>query len=267
MTAKLKEVLDLLEEIAPARLAEPWDNSGLQVGSYSQEIRKIFLALDPTLNALREAKKASAQLLLTHHPLIFRPLSRLVIDSYPQNVIFEAAKNKISVVAVHTNLDVAKGGINDILAELLGLRHVEVLREVDGEDDTGLGRIGNLTKSTPLSVVVNNVKGMLGVESVKVVGQGDLPILRIAVVGGSGGDLVGLASEKGADLLLTGDVGHHHALEAESMGMALIDGGHFHTEKVAFRDFARSLKEAITIKGWELEVAVDEDESDPMQGC
>jgi len=181
MTAKLKNVLDLLEEIAPARLAEPWDNSGLQVGSYSQEIRKIFLALDPTLNALRAAKKASAQLLLTHHPLIFRPLSRLVIDSYPQNVIFEAAKNKISVVAVHTNLDVAKGGINDILAELLGLRHVEVLREVDGEDDTGLGRIGNLTKSTPLSVVVNNVKGMLGVERVKVVGQGHLPILRMAV--------------------------------------------------------------------------------------
>ena len=131
MTPKLKDLLDVLEQIAPSRLAEPWDNPGLQVGSYSQEIKKIFFALDPTLKTLRFAFKGGAQLLLTHHPLIFRPLSRLEIHAYPQNVIFEAVRNEISVVAAHTNLDVAKGGMNDILADMMELQQVEVLRKTN----------------------------------------------------------------------------------------------------------------------------------------
>jgi dinuclear metal center YbgI/SA1388 family protein len=266
MIPKLKDVLDLLEKIAPTQLAEPWDNPGLQIGSYSQEIKKIFVALDPTVKALTSASQRNAQLLLTHHPLLFNPLSRLDINVYPGNVIFEAIKSGISVVAVHTNLDVSLGGINDILTDLLDLENVEVLKVIPEKDGVGLGRIGDLPKSTRLSVFVKDVKRILGAEKLRVIGQGDVQIRRLAVVGGSGGSLVSLASEKGADLLLTGDVGHHHALEAQSLGIALIDGGHFHIEKKAFRIFSERLREeAIATQGWDVALEVDEDETSPMR--
>jgi dinuclear metal center YbgI/SA1388 family protein len=265
MIPKLKEVMTLLEKIAPVHSAEPWDNPGLQVGSYSQEINKILLALDPTVKSLRAASTRHAQLLLTHHPLIFEPLSRLDINNYPGNVIIEAAKNEISIVAVHTNLDVSQGGINDILADLLDLQHVEALKERDEGDGFGLGRIGNLPEPLKLSVLTRNVKKILGKEKLRVVGEKDLKIHRLAVVGGSGGSLLSLAFQKGADLLITGDVSHHHAREAQAMGIALIDGGHFHTERLPFRIFAERLNDAIRAQGWEVAIEVDEDETDPMR--
>lgn len=264
MIPKLKDFLDLLEQVAPARLAEQWDNPGLQVGSYDQEIRKIFLALDPTPEALGSASKTGAQVLLTHHPLIFKPISRFEIHRYPQNVIFQATKNRISVVAAHTNLDVAKGGMNDILAHILGLERVDVLSKMDEGKDVGLGRIGDLPEPTEFSCVVTHIKKVLRVEKLRLVPQGDRPVRRLAVVAGSGGNFVSLASEKGADLLLTGDVSHHHALAARSLGIALIDGGHFHTEKTAFRNFAERLEELLTGKGWAVTVEVYEEETSPI---
>ena len=264
MIPKLKDFLDLLEQIAPARLAEQWDNPGLQVGSYDQEIRKIFLALDPTSEALGSASKTGAQVLLTHHPLIFKPISRLEIHSYPQSVIFQATKNRISVVAAHTNLDVAKGGMNDILANTLGLQQIEVLSNTDEDKDVGLGRIGDLPEPTEFSCVIDHIKKVLKIEKLRVAGQRDRPVRRLAVVAGSGGNFVSLASEKGADILLTGDVSHHHALAARSLGIALIDGGHFYTEKTAFRNFAERLKELLTGKGWAVTVEVYAEETSPI---
>ena len=264
MIPKLKNVLDELEKVAPTWLAEQWDNPGLQVGSYSQEVTKIFLALDATSEVLRSACKHKAQLLLTHHPLIFKPLSCLEIDTYPGNVIFNAAKSGISIVALHTNLDAAREGINDILACLMDLQHVEVLKEVNGVEYVGMGRIGDLTKPTRLSVVVEETKRILGADKLIVVGEGDAEISRVAVAGGAGASLAPLAFKKGADLLVTGDVTYHRALEAEAIGIALIDGGHFHTEKTAFRIFAEHLKEIVCNQGWEVEVDVDEGQKNPM---
>jgi putative NIF3 family GTP cyclohydrolase 1 type 2 len=114
---KLKAVLDILEQIAPSSAADDWDNLGLQVGHLSQDIEKIFISLDPTLKAVRKALKRNAQLLLTHHTLIFKPISSLNREVYPGNVIFEALENGLSIVAAHTSLDVVQNGINDILAE------------------------------------------------------------------------------------------------------------------------------------------------------
>ena len=264
MIPKLRNVLDLLEEIAPMRLAEPWDNPGLQVGSYSQEIKKISLALDATPESLQSARKRNAQLLLTHHPLIFKPISRLDISTFPGNVILEAAKKGISIVAAHTNLDVAREGMNYILADLLSLQRVEVLQEISGVEGVGLGRIGDLPQPNTLAAVLKDLKGILGVEKLRVVGKEDLKVGRIAVVGGSGGSLVSHAFQKGADLLITGDVRYHHAMEAESLGIALIDGGHFHTEKAAFRIFAKRLKGMIRARGWNVIVEVNDDERDPV---
>ncbi len=265
MHPKLSDILDLLEKFAPERLAEQWDNPGLQVGSYSQVIKKIYLSLDPTMKSLVSAAGQGAQMLLTHHPLIFSPISRLDVSVYPGNVLVEALKSQISVVAAHTNLDLAHGGINDILADALGLEHIEILKESVVMDNAGLGRIGDLPKPDKLSIVAKRVKEVLGTENLKIVGPGNLQINRIAVVGGSGGSLAPLASEKGADLLLTGDVSHHNALEAESLGIALLDGGHFLTEKIAFGFFAERLRAMIKEQDWEVMVEVDKEETDPMR--
>ncbi|MCP4668220.1 MAG: Nif3-like dinuclear metal center hexameric protein [Deltaproteobacteria bacterium] len=267
MIPELKSILVLLEKIAPSRLAESWDNPGLQVGSYVHEIGKIYIALDPTLDALRSAHKREAQMLLTHHPLVFGPLKQLDIHAYPGNVIAEAITKEISVVTLHTNLDVAKGGINDILADLLDLQEVEILKETDGMEGVGLGRIGKLPGENTLQGVVERVKRILGRDNLKVVGREDARVGRLAVVGGSGGSLVSLAFEKGADLLLTGDTGYHHALEAEALGIALIDGGHFHTENTAFRIFGERLKALVAAEGWEVMVEVDTSQTEPMRHC
>lgn len=263
MTLRLKDFLELLETLAPARWAEPWDNPGLQIGSPAQEIKKIFSSLDPTLKALKSASKAHAQLLFTHHPLIFKPVSRVQTDTFPGNVMAEAVREGIAIVAAHTNLDSATDGINDILARLLGLTDAEVLKPV--EDGAGLGRIGNLSNPVSLSAVAQTVRKVLGGGDMRVVGERDRPIRRIAVVGGSGGSLVSLACEKGADLLVTGDVGHHVALEAETLGIGLIDGGHFNSEKAAFRIFARNLETLLRSKGWKIEIETDEGAGNPLR--
>ena len=266
MIPKLKDILDLLEEIAPSRLAEEWDNPGLQVGIQSQEVSRIFVSLDPTLPAVEEAVKQKVQLLLTHHPLIFHPLSRLDRDLYPGNVIFEALRHGIAIVSVHTNLDATRGGINDMLAQVFQLKDVEVLQiaEGDSDRDVGLGRIGDIREPRSLSEMLDAIKSGLGAKGIRVVGSKDLVIRRVAVVGGSGGGMVATASEKGADLLITGDVGHHDALEAESRGLALIDAGHFYTEKAALALFANRLKGLVEERRWQVEVVIHRNEKNPL---
>jgi dinuclear metal center YbgI/SA1388 family protein len=266
MIPRLSDILGLLEEIAPSSLAESWDNPGMQVGSYSQKIKKIYVALDPTLEALKTASKADAQLLLTHHPLIFRPISNVDMGCFPGNVIAEAATKGISVVGVHTNLDVSKGGLNDILAKLLGLEKIEVLKEINGFEGAGFGRIGFLPETSQFQPFVEKVKGILGTKTLRVIPNGEGKIRKVSVVTGSGGSLISLASEKGADVLLTGDVNHHQALEAKSLNLALIDGGHFNTEKSTFRIFAEQLRDIFMDKSWDVVIQVDEKEVDPLCG-
>lgn len=266
MVPRLQDVLDVLEEVAPSRLAEDWDNPGLQVGDPSQEIRKILIALDPTLKALRQAVSGGSQLLLTHHPLIFRPLSCLDRKIYPGNVIFEAVKEGISVAAAHTNLDVAPGGINDMLASLFNLEQVEVLEKKEDHKITGagLGRIGNLQQPMTLLAVMETAKTLLGTQNVRGLGGKNLKIRRVAVVGGTGGGMAAAASRMGADLLLTGDISHHEALEAQNHELALIDGGHFYTEKAALRPIKDRFEIMMQELGWDVLVEIFEDENAPM---
>ena len=267
MLPRLKDIFDVLEQLAPSLAAEDWDNPGLQVGCFSQVIKKILISLDPTISALREAARRNAQLLLTHHPLVFGSLSHINLEVYPGNVICEALRKQVSIIAVHTNLDVVQGGINDTLAGLFSLEGLEVLQKREDSiiGDVGLGRIGNLLEPVTLSAMTDNVKAVLGLERVKVMGQRGRKIKRIAVVGGAGGGLVSISSRKGADLLITGDVRHHEALEAETLGLALIDGGHFHTEKAALWPFGNCLKNTLANRGWSISVEVYENEKEPMR--
>ncbi len=264
MIPTLGDFLHLIERIAPVRLAEPWDNPGLQIGDSEQKIKHIFSSLDPTLNALMAASEAKAQVLFTHHPLIFKSVSHIEINAYPGCILAQAACRNISVVTAHTNLDVAKGGINDILADLLGLENVEILQPHDKEGGVGLGRVGDLPEVTDLFNLAKDVETMLGADYIRLVGEKASPVQRVAVVGGSGGSLISSAAKSGADVLITGDVGHHAALEAKSLGIALLDGGHFHTEKTAFDIFCENLNFHFRKEGWEVGVETDGSQTDPI---
>lgn len=266
MLPKLKDILSLLNEMAPFHYAEEWDNSGLQVGNLYNPINKIFISLDPSINALRSALEGNAQLLLTHHPLIFNPLSQLDYAIYPGDIIVEAIRKEISIVSMHTNLDVAEGGINDMLANLFSLQNQEVLHVRDDLkiDRIGLGRIGDLPEPLGLSSMIEKVKGALEATTVRVSRKEDLDIKRVAVVGGSGGSMVAVASRKGADLFITGDVSHHDALKAEKLGLALIDAGHFFSERAAMALFADNLQECLYRKDMDVMVEVYRQEIGPM---
>jgi len=264
MKPKLKDLLDLLNEMAPPLAAEDWDNSGLQVGDLEREVKKVVVSLDPTLDAVRESARRGAQVLLSHHPLIFKTVSSLNRERYPGNVVFKAISSGIALIAAHTNLDSIRGGLNDFLAQLLNIGAPEFLKRVDGEADAGLGRIGNLPKPLTLAHFVQNLKTALSAERVRVAGESDALVNRVALVGGSGGSMIPIASQMRADVLVTGDVTHHQALEARNLGLALIDAGHFCTEKAALALFADALEKLMKERRWDAQVEVYEEEQDPL---
>jgi dinuclear metal center YbgI/SA1388 family protein len=266
MNPDVDQVMACLEEMAPTRLAEEWDNPGVQVKAHSGPVRRILLALDPTLEAVRQAAREKAEILLTHHPLIFRPLSSIVDNTFPGDAVQEAVKSSVTVISAHTNLDSARGGINDILAALFGLTGVEVLEPSrDGMEGCGLGRVGDLPRALPLSALVKEAKRIFGAETLRVCGPEDLLVERLAVVGGSGGSLGARALRQGAQALLTGDVGHHDALACSGMGLAVIDAGHFHTEFTALQGFKEALTSRFKSLGWEVRVEIHEGEASPMR--
>jgi GTP cyclohydrolase I len=265
MNPTVEDILALLERIAPAATAADWDNPGLQVGNPLQEVRKVMTSLDPALGALREAARREAQLLLTHHPLIFPSLTSVNRGTYPGNVIFEACKTELAIVAAHTNLDGAQGGINDMLASLFLLQDVDVLQKDPAQPHRGLGRIGDLPRSESLGSIASRMKSLLGSRILGMTGNGERIIKRVAIVGGSGASLAPLASAMGAELLVTGDVSHHDAMRAGSLGLALIDAGHFQTEKTAFALFTNRLKDVLSREGWDVVVETFEAERNPIQ--
>jgi dinuclear metal center YbgI/SA1388 family protein len=276
--------MEVLEVLAPSSLAEPWDNPGLQVGRSEDEVRKMIVSLDPSPACLRRAHEAGAELLLAHHPLLFRPLTRLDVCLFPGQVLAEAVRLGIAIISAHTNLDAAAGGINDILMDILGLARGEPLeggprvegglqpipiRVPAGKEDparrkgTGLGRIGQLDRPIRLAEMARKVREALEAPFVEVLGHGEREIRRVAVVAGSGGSLVSQAHGQGADLLITGDVGYHQAIEADGLGLAVIDCGHFYAEKAALNVFAGRLGDALREKGWAVVVQADREERDP----
>ena len=267
MFPDLEAILKVLDRDFPLSLAEEWDNSGLQVGNNGQIIKKVLVALDPSPGAVKKAVSIDAQLLITHHPLIFKAVSCLDLNVYPGNVIKEAVKNDISIVALHTNLDSARGGFNDILAEILGLEEIEVLgaKESSCDDGSGLGRIGDLPDSVDFLTCVKNVKEVLKVKNLKISGPDDARIKRVAVVGGSGGDMISEAAKKGADLLITGDVGHHDALNAEFCGINVIDAGHFNTERAALAVYIEKLDEIFNKNKMDIALEFYNEETNPLR--
>lgn len=366
--ARVQDLLGVLHGLYPPDLAEDWDNVGLQVGDPAAPVERLLIALDPTISALAAATEQGAQLLITHHPLLFKPVRRLTPDDPVGRVIWRAVRSDVAIAAAHTNLDVAADGLNRWLAERLGLTAVEPLQptasqlvklvvfvpvaqaetiaealfaagagQIGAYDQcsfrvsglgtfrpgpgatpfigetgrreqveevrletivpqrrlgkvvdkmlkvhpyeevaydliplanqmpgVGLGRIGRLAEPMALTVLADQVKAVLNCQSVRLGGSPARLISKVAVCGGSGAGLIQEARRRGADVLITGDVKYHEARLAEDLDLALLDAGHFATERLAVEELADRLGREATARGWHLDVITHDGERDPF---
>ena len=218
----LDEIFRFLCELAPLELQMDFDNSGHLVGRRQAPIRTALLALDITDEVIDEAIDEGAELIISHHPVIFHKLSS-VSDADGSTYVLRMAEHGIAAICMHTNLDIAEGGVNDVLIDLLGASCKAVL------DPAGCGRVGTLPSPMPLNDFLRRCKTLLNVNGLRYYDAGK-PVCRLAVMGGAGGDALFDAWSKGCDTYLTADVKYHQFLEAARLGMNLIDADHFCTE-------------------------------------
>jgi dinuclear metal center YbgI/SA1388 family protein len=365
---RIQDLIGLLHGLYPPALAETWDNVGLQVGDPQDVVRRVLVSLDPSEKALEAARREDAQALVCHHPLIFTPLKSLAPLDETGRLVIRAVKDGIAVLAAHTNLDRARDGLNDWLAESLGLSQCAPLQTGTGDlyklvvyvpagyegrvaealfragaghigdydccsfrgegtgtfrpgtgtdpftgtagelssvrelrletvlprehlqravdrmikahpyeevaydllplanrrPEVGLGRIGRLPDALTLLEFAGLVKQVLQVPTVRLVGAGDRKVRKVALCGGSGSSLLAEAVRQGADVLLTGDVKYHEARQAESRNLALVDAGHFATERLMVGRLAEVLRRKAGERGLDIAFVEFQGEEDPF---
>lgn len=365
---KVSDILGIINKFAPFASAEEWDNVGLQVGDPAAPVGRIMVSLDPGRDALDAAVAGGCRLLLTHHPFIFKPLQRISLGDPHGELIALAIKNDLAVISLHTNLDIAAGGVNDLLAERLGVTSCRPLKVTGQEElvklavfvpqgseepvlealfrfsgvtgnyrdcsfrapgtgtftpqagahphigavgsresvaenrvevlirrddlaaalnalhkahpyeepafdiypllnrgkETGMGRIGVLPAETTLERFAADARDRLGLSGGRFVGPAIRKVRKVAVCGGSGASLLRDAWRQGADVLVTGDVRYHEAREAEMLGLALLDAGHFATEVPMVWGVAALIRKELKGKRFDAEVLAFEEERDPF---
>ncbi len=369
MSVKVSDIIRLMNEIAPQNLAENWDNSGLQIGDKNWPVKSIMVALDPLPDIVAEACRKKINLLITHHPLIFKPLSRIDFSTSVGSTIQLSVQNRLALFAAHTNLDSASGGINDIISEKLGLKALSVLSKpeqlekyklvfyapadheknlleilfqtragvigeytccsfrnhgtgtfkpgssakpfsgsigvlshadevrietiVNGQDldevvallkkhhpyetmaydiyplipekgKQGLGRVGFLPAMLRLDQFSDQVRKVLNLTSVRVVGDPGLMVEKVAVCSGSGSSLLGNFFASGAQVFISGDIRYHDARASEEAGVGIIDVGHFGSEHLVVNVLIQKLRDAILAKGMDVSIEACDLEKDPF---
>lgn len=231
---KLKDIIDYMEKWAPNEIVDSWDNTGFQIGREDKDIRNIMVALDLDEYILKESIEKDIDLIITHHPVIFQSL-KSVVDINPKGkLILDIIENDIAAYNAHSNLDLANGGVSDVLASKLKLKNLSNLKDlvVNDEYDNkyGYGRIGELA-SINLESFISEVKKVLDIENLVLYGDVGRIVRKVAVCGGSGSDFIIDAVKKNADIYITGDIKYHEAQFAYERGLTILDIGHFHSEK------------------------------------
>ena len=241
---KVSDIAAAIEDFAPLHLQEDYDNAGLQIGDPGMEVSGVLLCLDVTEEALDEALRRSCNMVVSHHPLIFRGLKQLTGRTDTERIAIRALRDNVAIYSAHTNLDFVRDGINDYVAQILGLHNVTSLEPyIDGE--TGYGRVGDLSNKVFSSVFKGEVETVLHDAYVRTVGEPYAQVKRVAVInGGSGGDTkyVDMAIKAGADCLVTADVKHHVAVYALESGITLIEPQHFTMEHCYIARLVQYLK-------------------------
>lgn len=263
MIYKCRDIAGFIKRIAPPELAEDWDNVGMLLGSPERDIRTILLCMDITAKTVEEAIGCNADMILSHHPLIFRPLKSLN-EEYPKaQIISKLIRSNICVYSAHTNLDAAVGGVNDRLAQVLELQEIDSGSCIDKEKFVNLqyGKIGVLKNPIELNGFISMVKDRLNTSYVRVIGYIDRKVEKVAVFSGSFDEGLFPLSRDMADVLVTGDIKYHTALDLLEAGLCVIDAGHFNTEKIVLPFLASSLKEQFPGIG----IVVSNVEEDPFK--
>lgn len=242
-----KEIVQVIEATYPKDAAMDFDNVGLLAGRSEKEVSRVYIALDATDAVIDSAVAAGADMLITHHPLIFSPLKKVTDEDFVSRRIVKLIQNDIAYYAMHTNYDVL--GMAQLSEKILGIRDTEILditMEKDGKPE-GIGRVGELEKPMTLEECCLYIKHKLNLGSLKVFGDMQTEVSRLAISPGSGKTAVAAAVAKGADVLVTGDIGHHDGLDAVEQGLAVIDAGHYGTEYIFIEDMKRFLGEKLLV--------------------
>lgn len=329
-TVTAGDIMALMDAWAPPKLAEKWDHPGLQVGNPSQKVKKILVSLDLTKENIEWAAAHSVDMVISHHPFLFKPMKEINLESPKGQLVGKLIQNRIISFAAHTNLDSADEGVNDALADALKLENrkgfipvneeklfkIEIAGSTDeirkaeeyfcnrksfresgdtisftvsegelkavrrdlaslgntvivdiypliqtGHKDT-MGRIGLLPHGMNGKEAIAYIQKCLHIPFIRYAGNTDKEIKTVAVLGGAGASFMKEAAARGADLYLTGDLKYHEAQDAASMGLLIVDGGHFYTERVIVPKLAERLRAAFREKGWDVEVFEDSDAKD-----
>jgi dinuclear metal center YbgI/SA1388 family protein len=236
-------IVQFLEQFAPVRLAEEWDNVGLLVGTANRPVLRIMTCLTLTPDSVAEAVREQAELVVTHHPLPFRPVRRLTDETVEGRLLLELISARIAVYSPHTAFDSAGRGINQRLAEGLGLVEIAPLTSDSQDPVIGSGRCGRLDPPATLAELADRAARFLKIEGLHLVGERQRLIHRVAIGCGSAGELLSSAIACGCDSFVTGEARFHTCLEAEAAGVAMVLVGHFASERFAVEQLAQVLAE------------------------
>ena len=251
----VQDIINLMESLSPPALKQDWDNVGLNCGSRNAEVKKVLIALDPFEHVCKEAADWGADLLLTHHPLLFRGLNAVTDENSVSRSLMVLVQNKISHFCAHTNLDSTAGGVNDVLAETLGLSHIVPI----AENPSSMLRCGDVQEQS-LTDFLETVKEKLNAPGLRYC-DSNKPVRKVAVGGGScaGGMLEALHA--GCDTFVTADVKYNQFWDAYELGLNIIDAGHFYTENPIVAILAQKISATFP----EIEVKISESHADCMK--
>lgn len=265
--AKVRDVVKIINAVAPEAnaIVGEYDNVGLIVGKADNEVDRVLCCLDVTEEVLGEALEAGVQMIIAHHPMIFRPINKITDESILGSKIITAIENGIAIYAAHTSLDFTVDGINDYVAKLFKLKDIKVMDKYISENE-GLGRVGNLEEEVTVSALKDEVARRLDDEYVRVIGDHYDPVSRVAIINGAGGGdtaYVDMALKAGADCLITADLKHHVAIYAKERGVTVIEPQHYTMEHVYISRLIELLADEAEASGVDIELIQSEKDINP----
>lgn len=237
----VKDIVKIIEKKAPVELAYDWDNSGLLCGDADMEVKKIYLTLNTDIYTVNEAAALGADMIVSHHPIMFGGIKKIDYSEASGKIIKSLIQNNIALYASHTPMDTANEGLNDVLAQKLGLINTEIIEKNSYMTGCGLGRVGDIERIQTLSEFAKTVKNALDTPFVRVSGDPGTVIKRAAVGAGACSELIPYAKAMGAQVMVTADMKYHTAIDAVESGICVIDAGHYPTEKFVTEIFGKLL--------------------------
>ena len=258
---RIADICDYLADEAPLDLAEDWDNVGLLAGDRHQPAGRLMTCLTISPGTVDEAVGQNADLVVTHHPLPFRPVKRLVLEDQFGGLLWRLARAGIGVYSAHTAWDSAALGINQLICQRFALHNILPLVPNEPDSATGSGRVGELAKATTLTDFADTVKQIFDVPHLKLVGDPTRTVQRVGVACGSAGSFLAAADDRNCDVFITGETTFHTCLEAEHRGVAMILTGHYASERFSLEVLAARINDAFE----DVEAWASQHERDPIR--